>query len=167
MHSDFPNEVDVFGRSNKYIMEDGIEKKLESVQNGEKGIYQYINWWRATDAMKDPIQAYPLCVLDTSSLVQDDIVLYEAMNAGVPSDCDEVLILLLKYNPNHRWYFYPQMDKDEVLMFKQFELRTGDTIGRMPCYHTAFDDPLAAKGKDVEKRRSFEYRMSYMVPNDS
>ena len=28
----------------------------------------------------------------------------------------------LKYNEKHKWMYYPKMEKDEVLVFKSFEI---------------------------------------------
>lgn len=50
------------------------------------------------------------------------------------------------------------MTKEEVLVFKQFEVFHGDQVGRMPVFHTGFNIPNTPI--DVEKRTSFEYRMA-------
>lgn len=68
VHSDFPYVEKEFKMYNKYIMDEDIEEKLAKVNAGEMSQYQYINWWRPTDAMKAPIQKHPLCVLDRTSV---------------------------------------------------------------------------------------------------
>ena len=44
--------------------------------------------------------------------------------------------LSLKYNPNHRWYYYPEMKNDEVLAM------IGFSCFKDGAYHNAFEDPL-------------------------
>jgi hypothetical protein len=61
--------------------------------------------------------------------------------------------LNMAYNPNHQWYYYPDMQPDEVLAFRLFD--TGDSRWRMTA-HTAFVDPTSAP--DSPKRESFEIR---------
>ena len=78
----------------------------------------YINWWRAIEPMKGPIQSYPLCVCDPNTITEDDIVFVDILNGGIPAEIDTIKWLYLKYNPAHKWYFYPEMTKDEVLVFK-------------------------------------------------
>jgi hypothetical protein len=73
----------------------------------------------------------------------------------------------LKHQPAHRWYFYPDMTTDEVVIFKQFEQSyagayvPGKALGNIPVFHTAFEDPASSPG--VEKRKSFEYRLGVLL----
>lgn len=72
-----------------------------------------IVFWRPIENEK-PLTHMPLCVLDPNSLTRDDCVnsqQYGLAHFG-PSQS-----LNLKYNENHRWFFYPNMTKDEVLVF--------------------------------------------------
>ena len=50
----------------------------------------------------------------------------------------------------HKWYYFPAMTKDEVLLFKQFDSDTSLT-GRM-AFHTAIKDPTAHE--DSAKKNS-------------
>lgn len=67
----------------------------------------------------------------------------------------------IKFNPNQKWYYYPDMTTEEVLVFRQFHYEKGweapykkiNTV-----FHTAFQNPSAPK--DAEKRCSSEYRVS-------
>ena len=54
----------------------------------------------------------------------------------------------------HRWFYYPNMHKDELLVFKQYD---SDPRARARyCFHTAFNDP--AIPKDAPSRQSIEVR---------
>ena len=59
-----------------------------------------------------------------------------------------------QYAAKHRWYYFPKMQMDEVLLFKQFESDTalpGHTI-----FHTAVVDPTVRP--DAPERQSIECR---------
>ena len=57
------------------------------------------------------------------------------------------------HNKNHKWYFYPKMNRDEVLMFKTY-----DSLDKpfLPTLHSAFDDPSLKK--KTSPRESIEVR---------
>ena len=58
------------------------------------------------------------------------------------------------YNPEHRWYWFPLMQREEALVFKVYDsLRDGRA--RFTA-HTAFDDPSAPAG--ARPRESIEIR---------
>merc|ERR1712187_336874 len=60
----------------------------------------------------------------------------------------------------HKWYYFPRMVKDEVILFKQWDsdpLRLGRT-----CFHTAFKDPTARV--DAPVRQSIEVRAFVFFP---
>ena len=57
------------------------------------------------------------------------------------------------FNDNHQWYYYPKMQKDEVLMFKPF-----DSLEKpfLPTLHRAFADISVTE--TVSPRESIEVR---------
>ena len=58
------------------------------------------------------------------------------------------------HNPAHRWYYFPLMKRNEVLVFKVFD--TNPSTGVRFTAHTAFDDPMTAAG--AAPRESIEMR---------
>ena len=61
----------------------------------------------------------------------------------------------------HRWFYFPQMRKDEVLFFKQYD---SDPKARSRfCFHTAFDDPTVPR--DAPLRQSIEVRALALFNN--
>jgi hypothetical protein len=44
----------------------------------------------------------------------------------------------IKYNPNHRWHYFPDMQEGEVIVFKGYDSRYPDSTN---VAHTAFDNP--------------------------
>lgn len=111
-----------------------------------KGHFQIINIWRP---LVDPVENFPLALCDVRSIDSTDMVEAERR---APNHIGEISLAV--YNPAHRWFYFPDMTPDEVLLFKTF-----DSIeqGRLPCsIHTAIDLPDAPK--DAKPRESIESR---------
>jgi len=60
----------------------------------------------------------------------------------------------IAYNPSHRWFYFPEMTRDEALVFKVFD--TDADAGVRFTAHTAFDDPTTRP--DAKNRESIEMR---------
>ena len=62
-------------------------------------------------------------------------------------------VLVVRYSPRHRWSYFSNMTREEVLVFK-----TNDSDPRQPHHvpHTAFNDPTCPVG--VAPRASIEMR---------
>ena len=60
----------------------------------------------------------------------------------------------LRYNANHRWFYFPRMRRDEALVFKVFDSERDGRARFTP--HTSFEDPGAAAGAPA--RQSIEAR---------
>ena len=102
----------------------------------------------------------PLTVCDPSTVSMSDAVptaLYGFSKTGLPTSQ-----LSLKAKEENKWYYYPDMRNDEVLVFKQFEFFKGvddqEDATFKTCFHTAFKHPDAPYC--VEKRKSCEHRVS-------
>lgn len=95
------------------------------------------NIWRT---FSGPPQDVPLAVCDARSVASDDLV---AADANFDRDGQvrwSFEALLLRYNPAHRWFFFSDMTRDEVIVFKRHDTEPGEPLG-VP--HTAFSDPGA------------------------
>jgi hypothetical protein len=60
----------------------------------------------------------------------------------------------LKYNPNHRWIYFPAMRPDEAIVFKVYDSEK-DGRARFTA-HTSFEDPATPPGAPA--RQSIEMR---------
>ena len=60
----------------------------------------------------------------------------------------------LKYNPKHRWFYFPRMRRDEALVFKVYDSSKDGRARFTP--HTSFDDPATPPG--APPRQSIEAR---------
>ena len=113
-----------------------------------KGHFMYINAWR--NITRDPIENNFLAVCDESSLVSSND--YFVSDLFIPGARLTQYGLSDHNAAKHRWYYFPKMQMDEVLLFKQFETDTS-LPGRM-TFHTHFVDPIVRP--DVLKRQSIE-----------
>jgi len=107
-----------------------------------------INLWRGTR----PVRCSPLAVCDARSVDKSDFMLVRFGDAPPPPG-PVAGGLNVAYNPRHRWYYYPDMEPDEVIAFRLFD--TANPRWQMTA-HTAVVDPTAAP--DAPKRMSYELR---------
>ncbi len=105
-----------------------------------------LNLWRP---VAHPAIDTPLAVCDARSFARRDWVTCEVIYRERRGQ-----INLGRFSDQHRWYYYPQMQPDEVLVFKSYDSRR-DVPARMTP-HCAFDDPAAPP--DAPLRRSIEVR---------
>jgi hypothetical protein len=108
--------------------------------------FAIIQVWRAIDK---PIQANPLAVADAGSVTMDDLVVAERR---YPHRVGQTY--RLKYNPNHRWYYFPEMRRDEALVFTVYDSEKDGRARFTP--HTSFDDPSSPP--NASARQSIEVR---------
>lgn len=112
---------------------------------GNRPVVQ-VNVWRP---ISGPVQRSPLAVLDAASLAPEDLV---ATDMHYPDRVGE--IYHLAYNPDHRWLYFPAMERDEVILIKGYDSRTDGRARFTP--HTAFEDPTSPP--DAPPRESIEVR---------
>ena len=111
-----------------------------------------INVWRP---IRGPIESTPLAVCDSSLMDPKDFV---------PSDLiyrDKVgENYRFTYNPNHRWFYFPRLERNEVILLKCYDSKE-DGRARFTA-HSAFEDPTSAP--DVAPRESIEVRALVFWP---
>jgi len=109
-----------------------------------------VNVWRP---IAGPVQRAPLALADATTVATRDLV---ATDQVFPDRVGE--IYHLAYHPAQRWYFAPEMTRDEVLLIKGWdsleEDRTGRPLARFTP-HSAFDLPDDA---GAPPRESIEVR---------
>lgn len=111
-----------------------------------KGRVQVINVWRP---IRGPLRDAPLAMADGQTVAPGDLV---ASDLIYPNRSGETYSV--KYNPNHRWYYIPEMRTDEALL-----LKCSDTSAAVPARftpHSAFIDPTTPA--DAPPRESIEVR---------
>jgi hypothetical protein len=111
-----------------------------------KGRVQVINVWRP---IRGPLRDAPLAMADGQTIEPGDLV---ASDLIYPNRSGETYSV--KYNPNHRWYYIPEMRADEALLLKCYDSATDGRTRFGP--HTAFIDPTTPA--DAAPRESIELR---------
>ncbi|MCY3884691.1 MAG: CmcJ/NvfI family oxidoreductase [Gammaproteobacteria bacterium] len=112
------------------------------------------NLWRSID-LENNIQVMPLAVLDMTSLEPEDIIAADAWG-GASAQQQHLVSLRLAFNEDHRWYYYPDMKPNELLIFKQYDTRAEDPCLRQ-VYHGAIHNPYAPE--DAPLRHTIEVRV--------
>ncbi len=116
--------------------------------------------WRV---LSDPPQDWPLALCEAASVNDDEgvsntkvdvdeIPPYERRFDPIPGEEEMVAATIFFHNPDHRWWYFPDMTKDEVVFIK-FHDSDRSRAWRTP--HTAFHD---AGRKDARTRVSYEVR---------
>jgi hypothetical protein len=108
--------------------------------------YAEINVWRP---IKGPVLSTPLALCDARSVEPGDLLPSELRYPDRTGETYSVA-----YSPRHRWFYFPAMRADEVVLIKCFD-SARDGRARLSI-HTAFDDPTAAA--DAPPRESIEVR---------
>jgi hypothetical protein len=108
--------------------------------------FAIVQVWRP---IRHPVETFPLAICDARSVAPEDLVVSERR---YPNRIGQTYAVT--YNPDHRWYWFPFMRREEALVFKVYDsLRDGRA--RFTA-HTAFDDPSAPAG--ARPRESIEIR---------
>jgi hypothetical protein len=108
--------------------------------------FAIIQVWRA---INQPIRTNPLAIADAKSVAVEDWLVAERR---YPHRVGQTY--RLKYNPNHRWFYFPEMRRDEALVFKVYESEK-DGRARFTA-HTSFEDPKSPP--NAPPRQSIEVR---------
>jgi hypothetical protein len=101
--------------------------------------------WRP---IRHPVETFPLAICDARSVAEKDLVISERR---YPNRVGQTYAVA--YSPNHRWYWFPRMRRDEAIVFKVYD---SDASKARWTAHTAFDDPTAPA--NARPRESIEIR---------
>ena len=109
------------------------------------------NLWRRFD--EDGVDT-PFAVCDKRSVSEKELIPTDLFNY-LPDQPAALTVEICQssHSESHKWYFYPEMTKDEVLMFKTYD---SDERPFIPTLHSAFDYPNTPKG--ATPRESIEVR---------
>jgi hypothetical protein len=90
-----------------------------------------INVWRP---ITGPVETAPLAICEFGSIRDDDLIAAERRYQNRVGG-----IYYLAHNPDQRWYYFPKMTRDEVVLLKCYDSLT-DGTARWTA-HGAFADP--------------------------
>ncbi len=110
-----------------------------------------VNVWRP---IRGPVQDSPLALCDARSFTDDDLIATDLVYPHVRGETSSVA-----YNPAHRWYYFSQMQPDEVVLIRVHD-SADDGRARL-SFHTSFANPLAL---GAPPRESIEVRALVFFP---
>ena len=126
------------------------------------GRFAIINLWRSIAA--EPVATHPLALCDAQSVLSNDLVVFEIHYQDRVGEN-----YFAKHSPQHQWFYYPLMTRDEALLIKQWDSagtmaqsqgRDSDNVNPLApstfSFHSAFIDP--ATPPDAPDRWSIEVR---------
>ena len=108
--------------------------------------FAIIQVWRP---INHPVETYPLAMADAQKLSPQDMIVSERRAPGRIGQT-----YAIKYNPAHKWYWFPRMRREEAYVFKVFD-SLKDGRARWTA-HTAFEDPTTPP--HARPRESIEIR---------
>jgi hypothetical protein len=112
--------------------------------------FAIIQVWRAAYAdAAEPIRANPLALADARSVAPADLLVAERR---YPHRVGQTY--RLKYSPSHRWFYFPELTRNEAIVFKVYDSEQDGRARFTP--HTSFDDP--ATPPNAPPRQSIEAR---------
>jgi len=108
--------------------------------------FAIIQVWRA---INQPIRSNPLALADAKSVEMKDLIVAERR---YPHRVGQTY--RLKYNPSHRWFYFPDMRRDETVVFKVYDSEKDGRARFTP--HTSFENPTSPP--NAPPRQSIEVR---------
>ena len=108
--------------------------------------FAIVNAWRPIGA---PVTDYPLVLCDATTVRSDDLVAVERRGEDRTGELQVAL-----HRPEQRWYYYPRMNRDEVLLFKTYDSALDERTRFTP--HSSCKDPRVPR--DAAPRESLETR---------
>ena len=108
--------------------------------------FAIVQVWRP---IRHPVETFPLALADARSLSFDDFIVSERRYQHRVGQT-----YVVAYNPDHKWFYFPHMRREEAIVFKVFD-SLKDGRARWTA-HTAFDDPTAPP--NARPRESIEIR---------
>ena len=149
MHCDF--SPDTWLQFAQHIVKESGTSEEYPEESWDFALY---NFWRP---IENPVEKDPLVLIDARTVDRKDIINYRLIEEG-----DKAQAAVPLFNKNQRYCYFPQMNPDEVLVFKQLDSRIEKSL---VCPHTSFIDPTAAA--DAAERHSIDIRFMCVFPKET
>lgn len=141
MHNDFTDNS-VVQRVRDLLPADEAEQRL-----GKR--FGSINVWRP---ITGPVETSPLAICGWDTLDEGNLIPAERRyNDRIGG------VLHLSHNPEQRWFYFPKMEREEIVLLKCFD-SLGDGTAKWTC-HGSFKDPDTPE--NAKPRESIEIRTLY------
>lgn len=140
IHNDYTHE------SGPRRLADFFSDSPDEAQRLEQRRFAIVNAWRP---IGQPVVDHPLVLCDARTVREGDLVPVERRGEDRTGELQVAL-----HDPDQRWYYYPHMDRAEVLLFKTYDSALDGRTRFTP--HSSCKDPRASS--DAAPRESLETR---------
>ena len=140
IHNDYTDKSALRTREDFFEQNPVARKKLETKR------FLIVNLWRS---ISGTVLESPMALCSANSIASEDVVSVKRVAKNREGE-----LQLAIWNPNHQWFYFPQMTMQEALIFKTFDSAL-DGRARYTI-HTAFDEPNSSDG--APPRQSIETR---------
>eukprot|EP00929_Paragymnodinium_shiwhaense_P054330 TRINITY_DN27227_c0_g1_i8.p1 TRINITY_DN27227_c0_g1~~TRINITY_DN27227_c0_g1_i8.p1 ORF type:complete len:357 (+),score=31.89 TRINITY_DN27227_c0_g1_i8:53-1072(+) len=130
VHTDVPVDYETFRHTNRWL---GCSEHIQHFEETNAASFYVINLWRPILPMTGPVKSTPLAMLHPRTLHYDDFVRVDLLGGQFP---DGQSYLHVRYRPEHRWFYYPDMTTNEVLVWKQAHFVKGENMSRAATPHS-------------------------------
>jgi hypothetical protein len=135
---------------NDYTLKSGPQRVQDLLPSEAENLLKHrfaeINVWRP---IRGPVEESPLAVCDATSMTITDFVETDLKYRDRTGE-----VYSVAFNPNHRWFYFPRMERGEALLLKCYD-SAEDGRARFTA-HTGIDDPTSPS--DAAPRESIEVR---------
>jgi hypothetical protein len=141
----------VKGVHNDYT-ENSAPRRLRDIMGDREAERRFKKRWAIIQVwrpIRRPVLTDPLGICDGRSIPQRGFILLQRRYRDRTAE-----VYHIAYNPEHVWFYFPQMTRDEALVFKVFD--SDQTRPTRFTAHSAFDDPNTLP--DAPPRESIETR---------
>lgn len=133
-----------------YTVASGPQRVRDIVPDEAEALLQrrvaFFNVWKP---LYQRVEELPLAMCDARTHGPEDML---RMDLKYRERTGEIYVM--RWAPQHRWLYFPQMEADDALLLKTYD---SETDGRARFVgHTAFEDPTTPP--DAPKRESIEVR---------
>jgi hypothetical protein len=125
-----------------------MEDQLQGIKTRSYSRMMIIQAWRA---LSPPPQDFPLAVCDNATLAAADVCPHNFSPKQEPGFTFKSS--LIQYDTEQRWYYFPKMVEDEVILFRIYD---SDKHFNSGVPHSSFDNRRASP--DAKPRESVEAR---------
>lgn len=140
VHNDYTHD------SGRRRLADFFSDSPEELQRLKPRRFAIVNAWRP---IGEPVVDHPLVLCDARTVGEDALVPMERRGEDRTGELQVAL-----HEPGQRWYYYPRMHRDEVLLFKTYDSALDGRARFTP--HSSCKDPRAPG--DAPPRESLETR---------
>ena len=153
---------------NDYTVKSGPQRVRDLLDADEaaerlKGRFAQINVWRP---ITGPVERTPLALIDAQSIAEADLVPVDLVYEDRVGE-----IYHGAYNPDHRWYYFPEMRTDEAILIKGLRFGRGRPRALHPAHRLRRPDNggrrRAAREHRSPRAGLFRLRNSDATPEQS